>query len=143
MEMTELDNAFREIKADNIKSIDSEIDSLELQIRRLRAKRDSLMVGDLDLVGKYFRVSNFGMNYVHYIHAEDMSPNKEGVDVIGETYVVLDTRLQGSVEYLKEGKLQYDLDPDFHSNIFEEISEEEYKSEISKVLDTLSNTINK
>lgn len=139
--MTELEKAFNEIKIDNIKSIDQEIKELNDRIFSLRAKRSSLMVGDLDLVGKYYRVTNFGSSYVFYVHPESVTATETGAYILGETYIVLDSPEQMSVEYLKRGKHQYSLDPDIHSNIFEEISEEEFVSEIKEVVERLNNEI--
>ncbi len=143
MEMTELDNVFRGIKIDNIRSIDQEISELEAQISRLRARRNSLMVGDLDLIGKYYRVTNFGSSYVSYVHPENISANKTGVTVEGETYITLDLDRQVSVEYLEKGQHQYDLDPNIHSDIFEEITKEDFVSGVQEVLNKLNKEITK
>lgn len=143
MEMTELDNAFWEIKIDNIRSIDQEISELETQISRLKARRSSLMIGDLDLVGKYYRITSFGSSYVSYVHPERISANKTGTTVEGETYNTLDLDGQVSIEYLKRGNHQYDLDPNICSNIFEEITKEEFVSEVQEVLKKLNKEITK
>lgn len=143
MEMTELDNAFLEIKIDNIRSIDHEISELETQISRLKARKNGLMIGDLDLVGKYYRVTNFGSSYVSYVHPERISANKTGVTVEGETYITLDLDGQVSIEYLEGGNHQYDLDPNIHSNIFEEITKEEFVFEVQEVLNKLNKEVTK
>lgn len=143
MEMTELDKAFQEIKVDNLEAIDYEINDLEKQIDRLKARRASMMIGDLDFIGKYFRVTNFGSSYVFYVRAEKVVANKTGATVLGETYIVLDIDRQISVEYLKRGEHQYDLNPDIHSNVYEEIPEEEFVSEVEEVLGRLNKEITK
>ena len=143
MEMTELDKAFQEIKVDNLEAIDYEINDLEKQIDRLKARRASMMIGDLDFIGKYFRVTNFGSSYVSYVHAEKVVANKTGATILGETYIVLDIDRQISVEYLKRGEHQYDLNPNIHSNVCEEISEEEFIFEVAEVLGKLNKEITK
>lgn len=143
MEMTELDKAFQEIKVDNIESIDYEISDLEKQISRLRERRNGIMVGDLDFIGKYMKITSLGSNYISYMHVKDMLPNKNGVTFAGETYIVLDTDTQASLEYLEFGKYQYDLIRDVYSYMFEEISEEEFLFKIGEELGKLSKKINK
>lgn len=141
--MMELEKAFNEIKIDNIKSIDQEIEELNDQIFRLRNKRNSLMIEDLDFVGKYYRVTNLGSSYVFYIHPESVTATETGAYILGETYIILDSPEQVSVEYLKRGKNHYSIDPNIQSNIFEEISEEEFISQTKEVIERLNNEITK
>ena len=126
---------------ETIRDIDVKILDLEEQLIHLKAKRDGLQVQGLDLVGKYFKVYNFGSNYVHYIHVEETVPNNSGVTVKGELYTVLLTESCQSIEYIDSGKLKYEISSGITSNIFEEITKDALEATVKDALDIIGTCI--
>lgn len=130
-------------KLNELRVIDDKILDLQGQLLELERRRNALLVKDVDFVGKYYRISNFGSFYLHYIHVEDIRPKENGISVIGNSYTVLnDNNKEISIRYNKNGSFLYYLDPSICDDIFEEITKEEFISEIKDVFDVLGICIN-
>ena len=119
---------------ETIKDIDRKILDLEKQIQELRLQRNRLQLQNIHLVGKYFKVTNFGSNYIYYIYVDRLIPNRHGITVRGKKYTILLTDARKSVEYQEDGMLEYDIIPEITSNIFEEITKDIFISAIKDAL---------
>lgn len=88
----------------------------------------------MDLIGKYFKVTNSIDYKVTYIYCKDISKIYRGYLIIGDKYDIINTGRIISITKTDNGYAEYYTIPDPFSDKFEEITEEEYKHNIKKVI---------